>query len=369
MLAALLAFPLLSGVAAETINALPPGAKPPQPTRTPAPVYPEAMSEFGLEGRVTLEFNITTEGRVDDPIVVRSNNPWFERPAIDAILGWRFRPAEVDGRKVNTRASQELIFSMPGIGRDGKGLWEVNRGWGKDGGGLPEDFQWHKAPQAIATAFPVYPFEALQANRQGMVRVGFVVDPHGKVVASKILEEPAPELGRAVLATIDTWAFTPPAKKDGSPCFAAIAMKFNFVAKPGRGDVPFSYQMREILKQLKEKPETIYSLAELDAVPKPVSRRPPVYPSALLTEGEAGQAKVEFFVDQNGDAQLPRIVSCSAPEFGYAAVQAIATWRYTVPRKGGKAVTARAVILLDFAPRPREVARHPPLSHHLLSPQ
>ena len=65
----------------------------------------------------------------------------------------------------------------------------------------------------------------------------------------------------------------------------------------------------------------------------------------------AGEAKVEFFVDRNGDVQLPHIVSCSAPEFGYAAVQAIATWRYSVPRKGGKPVTARATIPLEFAMR------------------
>lgn len=352
LLAAILVLPSLSALAAREAKSLPPGAKPPQATRMPAPVYPEAMREFGLEGRVTVGFNITTEGLVDDPIIVRSNNPWFERPAIDAILGWRFRPAEVDGKKVNTRASQELVFSMSAIGRGGQGLWEVNRGWGKDGGGLPEDFQWHKAPESVSTAFPVYPFEALQANQQGVVRVGFIVDPRGKVVASKILEQPSPELGLAVLATIDTWAFTPPEKKDGTPCFAGISMKFDFQTKRGRGDVPVNFQMRDILKQLKEKPDTIYSPGQLDAVPKPISRRPPVYPTALLAQNLPGQASVEFFVDRNGDVQLPRIVSCSAPEFGYAAVQAIATWRYTVPRKGGKPVTARATIPLEFSVKP-----------------
>lgn len=357
LLAATLALPFVPAPAADAINQLPPGAKPPQATRTPAPIYPEAMRQSRLEGRVTVEFNITTEGLVDDPIIVRSNNPWFERPAIDAILRWRFRPAEIDGRKVNTRASQELIFAMDWNSDGGQGLWEVNRNESKQAGGLPADFQWHKAPEAITTAYPVYPFEALQANQQGVVRVGFVINPRGRVVAMKVLEEPSPELGRAVLATIDTWTFTPPARKDGTPCFAGIAMKFDFQTKRGRGDVPFNDEMRQILKQLKEKPDTILTPSQLDALPKPVSRRPPVYPSALLAEGKAGEAKVEFFIDHNGDVQLPRIVSCSAPEFGYAAVQAIATWRYQVPRKGGKPVTARATIPLEFGVRPPAAAQ------------
>jgi len=352
LLAAILAVTFTSGSAAEAINQLPPGAKLPQPTRTPPPLYPEAMRQSGLEGRVTVDFNITTDGLVDDPIIVRSNNPWFERPAIDAILQWRFRPASVGGKKIAVRASQELIFAISPGSDGGQGLWEINRNGGKEAGALPADFQWHKAPEAINTAYPVYPFEALQANQQGVVRAGFIINPYGRVVAVKILEEPSPELGRAVLATIDTWAFTPPTKKDGTPCFAGVSMKFNFQTARNRGDVPFNDEMRQILKQLKEKPDTIYSPDQLDAVPKPISRRPPVYPTALLAGGTAGSAKVEFFVDHNGDVQLPRIVSCSAPEFGYAAVQAIATWRYTVPRKGGKPVTARATIPLEFAVRP-----------------
>jgi len=352
LLAAILAFTFTAGPAAEVINKIPPGGKPPQPTRRPEPIYPEAMRVSGLEGRVTVAFTINKEGLVDNPVIVRSNNPWFERPAIDAILTWRFTPGEIDGKKVFVRAMQELIFTLPG--RNGvQGLWEVTGKRGKDGGDLPAEFQWHKAPEATATAFPVYPFAALQARQEGVVRMGFVISPDGRVAGAKILEEPAPELGLAALAMIDTWAFTPPAKKDGTPCFAAISMKFDFQTGRGRGDVPINDEMRQIMKQLKEKPDTILSAAQLDEVPKPVSRRPPVYPTTLLAQGMAGEAKIEFFVDRNGDVQLPHIVSCSAPEFGYAAVQAIATWRYSVPRKGGKPVTARATIPIEFAtPKP-----------------
>ena len=99
---------------------------------------------------------------------------------------------------------------------------------------------------------------------------------------------------------------------------------------------------------MEKQPEKIATLGELDQPLKPRSRRPPVYPTALEQAGQDGEATIEFFVDKNGDAQLPRILSSTAPEFGYAAVQAVATWRFEVPRKGGKPVVARAQIPIGF---------------------
>lgn len=52
---------------------------------------------------------------------------------------------------------------------------------------------------------------------------------------------------------------------------------------------------------------------------------------------------------------LPRMVSASAPAFGYAAVQTVATWRFEPPTSGGKPVMARARVPFTFkASAPRE---------------
>jgi TonB family protein len=95
-------------------------------------------------------------------------------------------------------------------------------------------------------------------------------------------------------------------------------------------------------------PERIASLADLDNPPKPVSRRPPVYPSKLEATNEPGSAIIEFIIDEEGDAQLPRIVSSTATEFGYAAAQAVATWRFEPPTVKNKAVLARGQITVEF---------------------
>ena len=61
-----------------------------------------------------------------------------------------------------------------------------------------------------------------------------------------------------------------------------------------------------------------------------------------------GNGLSEFLIDENGDAQLPRIISASAPEFGYAAAQAVATWRFDSPLKAGKKVVTKVRIPVKF---------------------
>ena len=53
---------------------------------------------------------------------------------------------------------------------------------------------------------------------------------------------------------------------------------------------------------------------------------------------------VDFIVDEEGYVRLPRIVSASAPDFGYSAVQAVSQWRFEEPKVNGKpaAVSVRA---------------------------
>ncbi len=318
---------------------------PPRPIKREAPLYPVNMRRSGLEGRVQVSFVINTEGRVVNPVVMRSNNPWFERPAIEAILRWQFHPGVINGKKVNTLAHQLLEFVMDNGGAP-DGLWFVPRLRNPEE--LPPELRWVTAPQPVSTAFPVYPFEALVEGKAGTTEIKFIVGPNGRVSSSQVLQAGLPELGPAVLAMIDAWRFTPPKNKEGQPCYAALTMRHDF--RPNNnGDVPLTEEALKILKKLGKKPEEIIAPGRLDAMPKPLSRRPPVYPTGLLRKGQPGQAVIEFFIAPNGDAELPRIVSSTMPEFGYAAAQAVATWRFEPPRKAGKPVITRVLIPIEFA--------------------
>lgn len=65
-----------------------------------APQYPPRAAERGLEGYVTLEFVVTRQGTVRDPVVVDSSSSVFNRAALDAVQRFRYRPRVIDGEPV-----------------------------------------------------------------------------------------------------------------------------------------------------------------------------------------------------------------------------------------------------------------------------
>lgn len=303
------------------------------------------MSRAGLVGTVVIEFIIDKTGGVVNPFISESNNPWFERPAIDAILQWKFTPGMINGQPVNVLALQKIEFNVDSGGRV-PALWRVSRG--KDHGKLPPQMKWDTPPSPKFTAFPVYPFEQLKDDVSGKAKVTYVIGPAGQVVQVRLDHAASPEFGAAVVAMIEAWRFEPAKMKDGKACFATLSSEYDFRPN-GRGDVPVSDSAKQILSSLGKNPEVIATSADLDAVPKLLSSRPPVYPTALSEKRTEGEALIEFYIDKKGDVQLPRIVSSSVPEFGHAAVQAVATWRFEPPKKKGKAVTTRVHIPIKFS--------------------
>ncbi len=340
------------------IHALQKSDKPPKPIKQGPPIYPYQMQRAGLIGAVNVEFIIDTQGNVRDAFVVESNNPWFERPAVDAIMGWKFQPGEVNGHPVNTRGRQLFEFRLDDMGGQLPELWRVSKG--KEHDKLPPEFQWDTPPTPTSTMFPVYPFEQLKTGMAGKAQISYVVGPDGRVVSAKLREATTPEFGLAVLAMIDAWRFKPAKKKDGKAAYANLGSEYDFRSN-GRGDVPVSDAAKDILRLIEKHPEKIITADQLDRPPAPISRRPPVYPTALREAGQPGEAVIEFYIDEEGDAQLPSIVSSSAPEFGYAAVQAVATWRFTPPKKGGHTVVTHARVPLEFR---LEQFRHPTIQPH-----
>lgn len=326
---------------------------PPKVVSRRSPVYPYNQSRAGLTGRVSIEFIIDREGQVRNAYVIESNNPAFERPALDAVLAWKFKPGLKNGHPVNTRATQVIEFEL---GNGGTSPWQITKP--RSQANLPPELQWDEAPEPSSTTFPVYPLAALQAGVKGKTSLRFIIGPDGRVVQSRVVEATTPELGQAALAMIDTWRFKPARKKDGSLASAMIGIEHEF-SPSGRGDVPVSDSARNILRLLEKHPEKIVAASQLDRPPKPLLRRSPVYPTALLEAAQPGEATIEFFIDEKGDAQLPRIVSSTAVEFGYSGVQAVASWHFEPPMKSGMVVVARAKIPLSFKLRSEDARTSP----------
>jgi protein TonB len=80
------------------------------------PTYPMALRKAKVEGIVTLVFVLTEDGRVEDARVETSSRSEFEKPALDAIRKWRFRPGMKEGQAVRAFVRQPLRFRVPSAG-------------------------------------------------------------------------------------------------------------------------------------------------------------------------------------------------------------------------------------------------------------
>lgn len=85
---------------------------PPRVASTAAPVYPQALRDAGIGGRVVVRGVVGIDGRVESAVVVRSSgNSTLDNNALSAFFKWRFSAAKNDaGQKVRCYFVQGFPF-------------------------------------------------------------------------------------------------------------------------------------------------------------------------------------------------------------------------------------------------------------------
>ncbi len=324
----------------------------PQVIHQEPPIFPLPMRYSGMRGEVLVDFIVDIEGRVRNPFVVRSLNPAFDDPALEAVRKWRFEPGRVGEKPVATHMQVPILFQL-----------DDTRGGGSDGliaagkpdfSKLPEQFRYDTAPRLKGLVRPVYPYELLRDRKEGQAVVAYVVNAKGRVVRTEVKEASHPEFGRALLAAVEQFVYEP-AIKAGRPGMALLAFKQDF-----RLDESYQLVSGEdlaLLNREKKKPQSIVGLGELDQPLAPISRRQPQYPLTSSDVNGAVEVLVEFVVDEDGRARLPRVVKATHESFGHAAASGVASWRFAPPTRGGRAVAVRAQVPFSFALAPPAPAK------------
>jgi len=268
---------------------------------------------------------------VRNPVVATSTGPEFEDPAIQAVSRWKFKPATVNGKPVNTRLRVPIAFQMAISPNQGQDAYKIER---KSGAARP--------PAVRTQRVPVYPYELRRNGVTGHAKAVVTVDAAGSVAKIEITESTRPEFGQALAAALDGFAFNP-AIKDGKAVPTAVIYDHTF--DDAQLEDPVG---RDLLDLEKTHPQSIHNLEALDAIPRPVSQRRPLFPRALAGNTATGSATVRFLIDGDGHAQLPRVVEATDPAFGYAAVEAVASWIFDPPTFQGHAVVTSAEIPIHF---------------------
>lgn len=61
-------------------------------------------------GTVYVIFIVDVQGRVENPVVQKSSDPVFERPALNAVKQWKFEPGKRNGQTVRFRMRVPITF-------------------------------------------------------------------------------------------------------------------------------------------------------------------------------------------------------------------------------------------------------------------
>ncbi len=81
--------------------------------RCPNPSYTDKARKEKYQGSVSLEIEVTADGRVQKAIVIHGPGLGLEENSIRVIKGWKFKPAEdLDDKPVAARVPIEVTFRL-----------------------------------------------------------------------------------------------------------------------------------------------------------------------------------------------------------------------------------------------------------------
>ena len=85
---------------------------PPRRLSGKAPIYPVKHMMDGIKGEVVLIYTVLVDGTTTDFTVESATNDTFAAHAIHAVKQWKFVPAQLDGKPVESQVRQSLSFDF-----------------------------------------------------------------------------------------------------------------------------------------------------------------------------------------------------------------------------------------------------------------
>lgn len=200
-------------------------------------------------------------------------------------------------------------------------------------------------PKAGRIELPVYPYELLRQRVTGEASVSCMVNTAGLVINTRVMKASRPEFGAALAAALEATKFGY-ATREGEPIASVMGFRHTFNPRD-RSEHDWQAEL-DLLERALRRPQTLGKARDLDRPLRPKAQTSPAFPPSLLSKGVGGEALIEFLLDEQGRARLPRIVSATDPSFGYAAAHAVAQWRFDPPTARGEPTVMRVAIPFTF---------------------
>lgn len=205
-------------------------------------VYPDAAFTRSIEGTVIFDFVVQEQGLVKDLKIREPVDPLLEKEAtrIFNLLFWQ--PAEYRGKAVESRVSFEIPFNVKQYKRACR-----NRGYEKtplppipiDSSGIvylykytdvqpiPEFQKKETNLQSFMAENFIYPEEALRRNITGVVRINFIVEPHGRISNVRVMEHVGAGCSEEAIRLVKLLRWKP-GMRDGKAVRVNLTMPITF---------------------------------------------------------------------------------------------------------------------------------------------
>jgi TonB family protein len=297
--------------------------------------YPRTLAGRGLGGTVVFRCTVDPEGKASMLRVLRASHADLVLAAAAAFPSWRFTPGKQGDLNVASELAGEVSYTDI-LTPSRQDVLAANGITAPDGS-VPE-----AAPQPLLMVDPVWPYDALIKGEGGSATVAFTVAPNGYVSEVTVKEATQPAFGAALLAAVSSSRFEP-AIVNGRGAEVQLLRRVDFKPVPlDAGDDDGLTRLVGLVRQ-----DAIKGGQGLDGKLVPLYRIAPAKPLHAAS-GDKGDAVIEFVIDRDGRARLPKIVSASREEYGWAAATAISQWVFSAPTRGGKPTEHRVQLPVVF---------------------
>jgi TonB family protein len=294
------------------------------------PDYPTELDALRLPGLVRIRFTVDPTGVARQPQVLFASHPAFVETALRTLEQKKFVPAHqgplARSDKMEYPVSFQSFGAKPVDVLAANHLEQVDPALG--------------APLPVMLVQPVYPRERLLAGESATVAAEFTVNADGMTEDIQITDPTGGDFEEALRAAIESWVFQAVRGDEGT---IAVRLRVRHEFAPALAE-------ERLAVHLKPDGGGIKGPSGLDQPLKPLWRGFPVYPRKLLDERLQGRAVIEFVIDRDGRARVPRVVEATAPEFGWAGMAAITQWVFERPMRGGQPVDVTVRVPVEFQP-------------------
>ena len=288
------------------------------PISIPTPTYPEKARKERIEGKVTLKLLVHVDGSVRDVNVLEGPEV-FHQAVIDAVLQWRFKPAEHNGKVVPVWVVTPIEFSLDSSDTDLQLTSPVPIDADGNEVEIPRFFEVKAPPELLQSVKSVHPPRVT-------VRLELKVNVDSLVSVVKVLKGPE-EFHQAAIDAISQYRFKPgtlngkvvPVRMPQSIIFRLPKQQ---TPPPASGDADSSKVLEFYMVEVK--PKVLHSVK-------------PVYPEEALRDSLEGKVFLKFIVNVDGLVTDVRVLR--GPEvFHQAAIDAVSQFRYKPAEHNGKPV-------------------------------